>query len=201
MSNCDNSVQFATITGDDFANAITYAKMRLLKEKTDALSKTNPNVQWTDDFSDKSVSYNCPSGLSGPCVQGYPRIVSKTECQTIGPYNPNDPKQGADPLQYYLEWREKEGNCYLGNWAFRNACSSLPQGGKTGHLRWDTDTRNCNMTRDFCDVNGFLDYEPGDRGAPGSGDGGTCQMTTSQDIASIFGNTFARGVVGGGCWK
>jgi hypothetical protein len=207
---------FATITTQDYNNSLIYAQMRLLKEKTDAYNKTNPNVVWQDAFSDGRVTYGCPVGLTGGCVQGYTKITNMGECISAGPYTPNDPNKGlgisvdgngnitGSITPYYLEWRndiQGNGNCYLGNWAFRDKCvNGIPQGGKTGLLNWDPNSNSCVMTKRFCDEYGFLNYEPGSANPP-SGDGGSCELNAGQYVASLFGTTFSRGLIGKGCFK
>lgn len=192
---------FPTITSDDFSNAVFYARNRLLKEKTDALTQKNPNVVWQNSFSDGSTVYRCPSGVTG-CVQGWPRIASQTECLSQSYYSSKDPSKGTNPANWYLEWATDPttnvSNCYLGNWGYRHFCDTTPQ---KGNFYWDDSTNSCYITKNFCDANGFLDYAPGTKNPPGSGNGGSCQMSPGQDVASIFGMTFARGVIGKSCWN
>lgn len=204
---CDANSVTSHITSEDIKAAQLYARMKLLREKTLALSQNVKDVQWVDRFADKSTSYRCPNGLT--CYEGGPRIMTLNECKRMNKYDiskPPGPQNG-----WYLEWRDN--NCYLGNFWYRQKCdcnfgdynndTKQCEGSAKGKLRWyddDATGGKCLITQDYCSNYGYNNYEPGPYT---NGDGGNCAMTTGENVVDfIFGDTITRGLFyGNACTK
>jgi hypothetical protein len=194
MSNCDPNQLPAYITPIDINNAYKYASNKLLFTKMNAYLAQQPGtIAWRPSFSDNSVSYNCPVGLT--CYEGQPIISTKQECLSQSVYDVN-----IDPTiqKNYLEWDNK--NCYLGNYSFRQGCdtnfattSETSRG--VGDLYWDSDTNRCLMTQKYCQSYGNDNYSGGDA----NGNGGTCNLSQGKTVAeALFGNTITN-FFGGNC--
>jgi hypothetical protein len=209
-------------TPKDMQNARIYARLKMIYER---VSKY-PNLKWIDTNVDGSPNYNCPPGLT--CKDGYVEIANEEECNRMSNENIDvDVEENADN-HYYLEWRSKigpnsgKGQCYRGNMRFRKMCEKgdFVDDGKTSPvdgLYYDTYSGRCFITPTYCRNVGELKYDsPSDtdvnipsylknkldkNGNPYS-IGGVCDMNDGQKVADfIFGETVARGVFGGKCFK
>jgi hypothetical protein len=119
---------------------------------------------------------------------------------------------------------ETNGQCYRASAKFRSQCNSGNfSGDDKNHappvpgLYYDNNTGRCFITQQYCQNIGDLTYNPpsnnipeyirkmsrpGDDGIDGIGFGGSCDMNGGQKFADyIFGDTVARGVFGGKCFK
>ena len=187
-------------TSTDFTNALLYAEMRLLYEKT----KKNPTnvLEWQNINDDGTIPYFCPPGLKN-CYYGFPKIKDSGECTKQNTYkissDPNTDKPGYKN-GWYLKWNANNNNCYKSNYLFAYECNhnfdnSLK---KDGLLKYNSDTEQCNITKEYCDAYGYLEYNEGT--APNYSDR-SCEMTTGQTVAdALFGNTIGRGILGGACF-
>ena len=181
-------------TNTDFTNSLIYARMRLLHEKTMELNKTNSNVDWQDINDDKTVPYFCPKGLE-ECYYGFPKIITEQECKNQSTY-----KIGKD-ISYrpgykngwFLNWNN--GNCYKSNDLYATECKTNfdTKLKKDDLLNYDPKNQTCKITKDYCDAYGYVNYDATTN---------SCEMNTGQTVAeAIFGDTIARGVFGGACFK
>jgi len=194
-------------TPTDMKNATTYARMKILYER---VLKYPNKIIWVDNNADGSSSYICPPNLT--CKDGYVRIANETECSSLS--NKSTEEENADN-GYYLEWRSKnpssgEGQCYRGNSKFRKSCElgnfandeTYPVKG----LYYDTYSGRCFITPEYCSNIGEKGYiEPTDN-IPDyirqKNYGGSCELSGSQKFLDfIFGDTFAKGIIGGKCFK
>jgi len=210
-------------TPKDMQNARIYARLSIMYDR---VSKY-PNLKWIDTNVDGSPNYNCPPGLT--CKDGYVVIANEDECNRMSNESIDvDIEENADN-HYYLEWRSKDGpnsagkgQCYRGNKRFRKMCESgdFVGDGKTAPvngLYYDTYSGRCFITPTYCGNVGDLKYDsPSDsdpnipsylknkldkNGNPYS-IGGVCDMNGGQKFADfIFGQTVARGIFGGKCFK
>lgn len=103
----------ATYTGEDYANANTYATMRLLYEKMDNFNRTykrNPAninkpepLQWVHRYlNGQQTSYPCD--MKNPnlkCYEGVIRIANKEECKRVGKYVSY---KDIDPVNAYKDY-------------------------------------------------------------------------------------------------
>lgn len=193
--------KMSNYTQKDFLNANTYAQMRLLYEKTESAIKSGKNLKWQLIYEDGIIPYYCPNELT--CYYGYPVITDKNECTNNSKYdtdlnfNTNAPgfKNG-----WYLKWDEDQKNCYKSNHIFTYECNHNFENPikKPNLLQYDNETQRCNITANYCDAYGYLDYNDG---TPPNYDDRSCKMSTGQTVVdAIFGDTIAKGVIGGGCF-
>ena len=115
---------------------------------------------------------------------------------------------------------ETNGQCYRANARFRKQCKSgnFSEDGSVSPvpgLYYDDNTGRCFITQKYCKHIGDLSYGPPSDKIPeyirkmrysddddGAGFGGYCNMNGGQKFADfIFGETVARGVFGGKCFK
>jgi hypothetical protein len=102
------------------------------------------------------------------------------------------------------------GDCYFGNYVFRNGCQTafadpgekvVP--GLYDKLHFDTNTGECKTSQAYCKATGFNKYVDSEKDGNEIGPnvyGGVCELGSGQKAADFFGgNTFARGLIGGGC--
>lgn len=188
-------------TSVDHRNAQTYALMKILKSKTDAIGG---NIKWQDKSLTIST-YPCPKGLT--CPDGTPVITTKDECMKRSTWD-KDPTSipTVDPSVengYFLRWQDDVGTCFIGNHLFRNACmSGFPKDKEKVNAKslptYNKDTGQCLITKNYCDKFGYDSYTPGP--LP-NGDGGSCKMSGGMTVVdALFGDTLSRGVFGGGCF-
>lgn len=213
---CSGVTSGSSLTPLDMSHSVTYARMRLTKEKCDHLSSTLPTcasddgktqiprVKWVDTFADKSVPYYCPDGLTGAnaCVHGHCRIQCAEECNNVSniPYDPNTgdwKPQGNNNT--YLEYRkdakgDSYNHCYLGNYLLRRWCevpsTRNPPGKPEEKFSYDPTEGVCNLTESYCIGKG-MDWDPSSK---------SCYETLGMEIAeALFGSTVVRGIFKGGC--
>ncbi len=199
------------LTYRDVQAAQKYAIMKIMYEQ----AQKYKNLQWVNSNEDGSPNYYCPiksDGTKLDCKDGYVRIANKQECQAMSnfdQYMEEDDllkiKPGANS-KYYLEWREPENQCYMGNPFYRKKCITgnfdpTIKGNEilNSTLNYDESKATCYITKDYCDRIGKSNYIPG----PGpNGDGGTCELTGGQKALDfVLGSTFAQGILGGACFK
>ena len=186
-------------TSTDFTNALLYAQMRLLYEKT----QKNPNVQWKNINDDGTIPYFCPPELKD-CYYGFPKITSPDECKKQSTYDLSKIKDissqpPGNKNGWYLRWNANDSNCYKSNHLFTYECNhNFDNPLKAdGLLQYDSDTQQCNITKKYCDKYGYKNYNEGT--APNYLDR-SCEMNTGQTVSeALFGDTISRGVLGGAC--
>jgi len=203
-SKCDVSQPPAYYTPLDQINAQTYARNRLLYEKTNAYALAhggrleNPNdpdskviggpIEWKDLNTDKSVSYRCVPGLV--CREGFPIIKTKNECLSRSRYDKD--KDISFLNGFYLQWNNNsdgQGVCSLGNKIYRESCSTNFEQSEIGEgtLYWDNNSNRCLLTPEYCNAFGKDKYSPGDQI---NGYGGKCDIGGGKMVAeALFGKT------------
>jgi hypothetical protein len=205
---CDsaNSIN-GYLTAVDLDNARKYARMQILYNQA---KKYKDKIVWIDKNSDGSSTYYCPPGLD--CKDGYVRIATSDEC-----YNNSNFNKELGPVNgYYLEWHSdkgvpNEGQCYLANPTFRKMCESgnfdKSDKGVDG-LYYDLYSGRCFITDTYCHNTGQLSYvKPSPDAIPDyiinrHNAGGSCDLTGGQKALDfIFGDTIAKGLLGGKCFK
>lgn len=236
---CDTtfSSQFpATYTGIDIANAQRYASMRMLYEKVQQYNSANttpsnqPPLEWINRYPDgKQTSYPCDMNNTGlKCYEGAVRIFNEDECNARSVYNPD----ATNPNDYfkYLQWlpplknttdpysynfdlsKRSQGDCYYGNWMYRNGCENafmdkptkdqqfeVDKDNKTkmwellhNKLHFDDTTGQCLMSKDYCHSTGYGKYTSPD-GTEDDVYGGTCSLTGGQKaLEYVAGSTATR---------
>lgn len=217
---CEQGSISGYITSKDIKNAMKYAKMKIMY---DQVQKYQDKLSWVWTNEDHTPNYNCPDGLN--CPDGYLKIKNKKECQLVG--NNRDENTQDIIHGHYLEWRpndpnkdnsleSEDGQCYFGNYRYRKSCES----GKFNNseetkndtknnvkgLYYDESSGRCFITNSYCENTGQLAYNPPANDIPEyirkQNMGGSCNLSTGQKALDFFfGQTVARGLMGGKCFK
>lgn len=215
------------LTYKDVQNAITYAKMRIMYDQIKNVY--SDKLKWVPANPDGSTDYRCPPGLEQNCKDGRARIKDKTVCDglsVIDRFLQNPDTDIFDPdIGFYLEWRSPDnsptnGQCYLGNPFFFKMCKTGNFSNDDEHrvdgLYYDENSGRCFITQDYCKNTGQLAYNDATKDVPSylstakdaNGNliapmpGGSCELTGGQKALDFFfGETVARGLAGGKCFK
>ncbi len=213
------------LTSKDVQNAITYAKMRVLYDQVKNVY--SDKLIWVPANPDGTTDYRCPPGLEQNCKDGGVRIKDKTVCDNLSisdRYLQNSNINLFDPdIGFYLEWRSPDnsptnGKCYLGNPVFLKMCKTgtFKEDDKVNGLYYDENSGRCFITQEYCKNTGQLAYNEATKNVPSylsnakdaNGNiikpmpGGSCELTGGQKALDFFfGETVARGLDGGKCFK